>query len=170
MMALSLAVVSQRTVPAHAQDGPPAVESEDEDRPRFDREDGGREDFEERRKARRERWEARRGEKGEGPHHREGHHRGGKLGKYLGFVNHYISAVQDPYQATGLALMGIKDYYRKNGKPADAIPHYEGLLKNAKDQKTRNILMFAIRQVYEETKDAEKALAINKQILSENVK
>ena len=66
--------------------------------------------------------------------------------------------------------MGIKNHYKKNGKPTDAIPQYEALLKNAKDQKMRNILLFAIRQVYGETKDTEKVLAVNKQILSENVK
>ncbi len=172
MMALSLALVSQRTPLALAQDEPPAVERDDGDRdegPEMKPDERPRDRFEERRHSRRERWEGRR----DGDERDKGrweHHRGGRLGKYLGFVSSYISSVQDPYQATGLALMGIKEYYRKNGKPADALPQYEALLKSAKDQKMRNILLFAIRQVYEETKDSEKLLAINKQILSENVK
>lgn len=118
-------------------------------------------------------WQHRRRDRGERPDRmgrggrREGHM--GRMGKFLGFVEHYIRTVQDQRQAVGLAALAIKDHYRKSGKATDAIPLFEEQLARTKDQPTRNVLLFAIRHIYEEARDEQRFLEINKQILRENV-
>lgn len=133
--------------------------------------------FEEHRRDRKERrrggW-GRRGDERGGEEYggRHGRHEGhlGRMGRFLGFMKGYIETVQDSTQATGLAALGIKDHYKRLGRPADAIPFFEEQLAKTKDQKTRNVLLFSIRQVYEETKNDEKLLELNKQILRENAR
>ena len=96
-------------------------------------------------------------------------HRGGpeKAGKFA-FINEYIGAVQDPYKATGMAVMGIKHYYKRSGDVSKAVPEIEQQLAQTKDPKMRNILLFALRQIYEESQNDEKFLEINRKILKEN--
>ena len=92
----------------------------------------------------------------------------GKTGRFLGFIKTYVETVQDSRQAVGLAALGIKEHYKRAGKPAEAIPIFEEQLAKTKDQRTRNVLLFAIRQICEETKNEEKFFELNKQILREN--
>ncbi len=94
---------------------------------------------------------------------------GAKLGGYLEAVQSYQKAVQDPKQAIGLAVLGIREYYRKDGKPLEAIKEIEGILQSSQDQGVRNIALFAMRQIYEEERMSEKLLEMNKQILRENL-
>jgi hypothetical protein len=101
---------------------------------------------------------------GGGPEHFQ------RMGKFLHLVEQYQGAVQDPYRAVGLAVLGIKQHYKKTGKPLEAVTQFEESLKGVKDQKMRNIFLFAIKQTYEETKDQDKLLAINKQIVEENLR
>lgn len=96
-------------------------------------------------------------------------HRLGRMGAFLRVVQEFQDAVQKPEQAAGLAAMGIKDGYKRLGKPLEAVPVIDEALKSAKDQKMRNILLFALRQIYEENKNEEKFLEVNKQILRENL-
>ena len=114
-------------------------------------------------------------EKGEGEADEkdgEGHGRFGKamrMGGFLRFMQDFNTAVQDPYQAVGFAAVGIREQYKRAGKPQDAIPVLEEFLGKTKDQKSRNILLFTLRQIHEESKDTDKVLAVSKQILQENL-
>ncbi len=93
----------------------------------------------------------------------------GRLGRALDFIQSFHTSVQDPHQAIGLATLGIKQHYQRIGKPLEAVKELDELLKNAKDQKTRNILLFTTRQIYEEERDNDKFLAISRQIVKENL-
>ena len=152
------------SIPASAQDGPPPPPDEagppngpDQHHQRgerfrrwFEDRDGG----------------VREGEEKGGP--REGG-RMGRAGRFLGFVSEFNKQVQDPVQSVGLAAVGVKDYYRREGKPEEAIPVLEEMLKSAKDQGVRNVLLFAMRQIYDEAKNGEKMLELSKQIMRENI-
>ena len=94
---------------------------------------------------------------------------GAKLGGYIEAVQNYQKAVQDPRQAIGLAVMGIRDHYRKERKPLEAVKEIDAILQSTQDQAVRNIALFAMRQVYEEERQGDKLLEINKQILKENL-
>ena len=124
----------------------------------------GREHREHRRRADQEQSDDRRG-----PERAMRDERFQRMGKFFGVVNEFQGAVGQPGGAVSLALMGIKQYYKKNGKPEEAISFFEDTLKGVQDRKMRNIILFTIRQLYEEQKDAEKFLAINKRILQENI-
>lgn len=125
--------------------------------------------FQERRRRQLERREERR--KGAGAANRpgagDGH--GRRLANIVNIIATYHEAVRDPHQAAGLAALSIKDAYKKQGKPLDAIPVLEEALGSAKDQQMRNIIMFNIRQVYEEAGQNDKVLEVSKKILKENV-
>lgn len=147
-------------------DAPPPPPSSGEKAQRADR----REAREELRQRRMEMREARKRERGveregKGP---RGPGLGGK-GRALEMIQSYQAAVQDPHQAIGLAAMGIKHHYRREGKPLEAVKELEELMKSATDQKTRNIFLFTIRQVYEEERDAAKTLELSRQIIKENM-
>lgn len=106
--------------------------------------------------------------RGFGPKDRGG--RGSEhFGKLLGNISNFQTAVQEPAQAIGLAILGIKQYYKKSGKPEEAIKEIEELLKSCKNQKMRNIVLFNLRQIYQEQKNSEKFLEINRQIIKENL-
>ena len=94
---------------------------------------------------------------------------GGRIGRYLEVVQKYQTAVQDSGTAVGLAALGIKEQYRRLGKPEVAVKELEPMLQSTTDQKMRNILLFAIRQTYEESRNHEKFLEINRQIIKENL-
>ena len=93
----------------------------------------------------------------------------GKMGRFLKFMNNFTTSVQDPYQAAGLAALGIKEHYRRAGQEADAVPVLEEMLKGVEEQKMRNVILFTIRQIFEEGKQPEKALELSKQIMRENI-
>ena len=93
----------------------------------------------------------------------------GRLGRALDLVQSFQTAVQDPHQAIGLAALGIKQHYHRIGKPLDAVKELDDMLKSTTDQKTRNIFLFTIRQVYEEQKQSDKFLEISRQIVKENL-
>lgn len=118
----------------------------------------------------RRRMEGRMGEQREHPAGEgEGHGRMGRLRRFLQFVEHYHNAVSDPQSAIGLAALGIKDGYRQQGKPLEAVAELEEILNSTNDRKARNILLFTMRQIYEEAQDTDKLLAINKRIVKENI-
>ncbi len=106
---------------------------------------------------------------GGGPE-KDGHGgRAGRMGHFLKFMSKYHESVKDPYQAIGLAILGIKETYRKQGKPLDAIPELEKLLTQAKDQRVRNLILFSMRQVYEEANNSAKVLELSSRIIQENL-
>jgi hypothetical protein len=109
------------------------------------------------------------GEEPPGRHEGPGERRGERIGRYLETVRNYQAAVQDPYQAVGLAVLGLKDAYRRGGNAAEAIKDMEEFLKTTKDQKMRNIFLFTIRQIYEEQHNLTKFAETNKQIIRENL-
>ncbi len=135
---------------------------------------GGREDFRDNmRRRREERREEFRREYNGGGGREDGGPRGmgqGRLGRYLDVVQSYQTAVQDEHQAVGLAALGIKDHYRRSGKPLDAVRELDEVLKTTTDQKMRNILLFTIRQIYEEQKAGDKFMEVSRQIIRENLK
>ena len=144
---------------------PPPI---DEDGPRFGGERGGQKGDRMRKRFR----EYGQGENQGGPGGQgggDGMGRMGRAGRFLGFVSEFNKQVQDPVQSVGLAAVGVKEYYRREGKPEDAVPVLEEMLKSAKDQRVRNVLLFAMRQIYEETKSGTKMLELSKQIMRENI-
>ena len=92
-----------------------------------------------------------------------------RLSGFLGFMEKYIDNVQDPRKAAGIALFALKEHYARAGKPDEAIKEFQSILQRTKDPKMRNIILFTLRQVYEQKKDREKLLALNRQILEENL-
>ncbi len=150
---------------AAAQDQPPPPH-EQRDQPDFD---GPPEGGESGRPPRGERWkkwiEERGGERGGD----EQGGRTGRAGRWLGFVGEFNRQAQDPVQAIGLAAVGVKEYYRRQGKPEEALPVLDEFLKSAKDQKVRNVLLFAVRQIYDEQKNGAKVLELSRQIMQENI-
>jgi hypothetical protein len=115
-----------------------------------------------------ERWlERQEGEPGQGGPGMKG---GRGPGAFLRMVQDFQQAVQDPYQAVGLAVLSIKDHYRREKKPAEAVVFFESLLKETTDQKLRNIFLFSLRQIHEEQKDPAKVLEVSKKILEENLR
>ncbi|MFN8392230.1 MAG: hypothetical protein U0136_18200 [Bdellovibrionota bacterium] len=99
----------------------------------------------------------------------DGRRPGPRIARYLEAVQNYQTAVQDPHQAVGLAVLGLKDSYRKQGNPEGAVKELEELLGTTKDQKMRNIFLFAIRQIYEEAHNSDKLSEVNKRIIKENL-
>lgn len=99
----------------------------------------------------------------------EGENRVGRMGNFLNFVNTLHGSVKDPHQAIGLAVLSIKDAYRKQGKPEGAVESLEKILSSAKDQQVRNIVLFNMRQIFEETRNTERVLKLNRQIIDENM-
>lgn len=93
---------------------------------------------------------------------------GRKILTYLQFVESYVNSVGDKHRAIALAALGIRELFKRQGKPEDALPVMEEYLGKAKDQTERNIYLFLMRQSYLEAKNYEKALALSKQILQEN--
>jgi hypothetical protein len=93
----------------------------------------------------------------------------GRIGRFLDVVQSYQTAVQDSHQAVGLAALGIKDHYRRNGKPLDAVKELEEMLAQTTDQKMRNIFLFIIKQIYEEQRDSAKFLEVSRRIVKENI-
>lgn len=93
----------------------------------------------------------------------------GRAGRFLGFVSEFNKQVQDPVQSVGLAAVGVKEFYRREGKPEDAVPVIDEMLKMAKDQRVRNVLLFTMRQIYDEQKNGAKMLELSKQIMRENI-
>ena len=103
---------------------------------------------------------------------RGGHSRRGALhakAKFLEFSSQYIESVQDPYQALGFAAIGIKELHRREGKPERAVEELEQVLATTKDRKARNVLLFVIRQVHESSQNKEGFMAVNQQIIEENL-
>jgi hypothetical protein len=92
-----------------------------------------------------------------------------RLARFVRFMNDYQQAIQEPHGAVSFAAMGLKQHYKKIGKPLEVVPELEKMLDACKASKTRNVLLFTIRQIYEEQGDEEKVLMINRRILSENV-
>ena len=109
------------------------------------------------------------GEEGTGFGQRGGPGGGRLMGRYLDVVQSFLTAVQDQHEAVGLAVLGIKESYKRAGKPTQAVKELEEFLKSAKDQKMRNILLFGMRQVYEEERDSDKVVEVNKRIMGENL-
>lgn len=93
----------------------------------------------------------------------------GRVGRFLDVVQSYQTAVQDPHQAVGLAALGIKDHYRRSGKPLEAVKELEDMLAQSSDQKMRNIFLFIIKQIYEEERDSAKFLETSRRIVKENL-
>ena len=93
----------------------------------------------------------------------------GRVKKFLQFVKGYHEAVATPQSAIGLAALGIKDSYKQQGAPLKAVKDLDAILAETKDRKARNILLFTIRQVYEEQRDHAKMLELNKRIIAENI-
>jgi hypothetical protein len=109
---------------------------------------------------------------GPGPRHLKMRKRMGMLkGKerFLRFSKEYYEAVRDPHSAIGFAALGIKEKYRREDKPLDAIPELQKILDATEDRGARNILLFTIRQVYDHEKDRKGSERINNQILKENL-
>ena len=96
--------------------------------------------------------------------------RGKRMKRFLEFVKDYTNSVQDPYQATGLAIMGMKDLYKKEGEPLKVIDELNEMLSTADDQKMRNVILFGMKQVYQENKKKKQVLKISRQIIKENIK
>jgi len=69
----------------------------------------------------------------------------------------------------GLAALGIKEQYRRDGKALEAVKELDTLLAQTSDQKMRNIFLFMIKQVYEEEHQSDKFLEISRQIVKENL-
>lgn len=65
--------------------------------------------------------------------------------------------------------MGIKEHYRRQGHPEGAVKELEEILDQTTDQSMRNVLLFALRQSYEELQDKKKYLAVSRQIIRENI-
>ena len=90
------------------------------------------------------------------------------MNNYMQYVDSLVHSVQDPQMAIGLSALGIRDFYKKQGKVLDSIPVFQELLNNTKEQKERNIYLFLMRQTYKEANDNEKFLELSKQIIKEN--
>lgn len=104
--------------------------------------------------------------------HRAGEHRPDRphrLGRFLKFMQEYTRSVQDPYQAASLAALGIVQHYKAEGTPEKAATEIEPMVAKARDQRMRNVLLYALRQIYEQSGQTEKFLEVNRQILQENV-
>ena len=143
---------------AKAQDGGPGMEERmAEDGPRVDREQL-------RKEFRRRRGEHNRGD-GMG-----GGDRLNRMGNFLKFVRSYQEAVKDPHDAAGFAILAVKESYKRQGKPEEAVKYLNGLLDQTSDQHLRNIILFNLKQLYEHQRDGEKAVAVSKQIVAENMK
>lgn len=92
-----------------------------------------------------------------------------RLGNFISFMSTYLTSVKDPHQAAGLAALSIKDVYKKQGKPLEAEKVIEEAIGSTKDQSMRNVLLFSLRQIYEENNQSDKVLEVSKRILKENV-
>jgi len=166
LSAASLNAAAQTQEPPPPEDAPPVLEDLSGPGPeawRDERPGKRREDFRRRKHQRSD----------DGPRYGRGAGAGrpeGRMGQFLHLVKQYQAAVQDPYQATSLAVLGVKQHYKRINKPEEAVLFFDSQLKNIKDQKMRNVFLFAIRQTYEETRDANKLLAVNKQIIEENLR
>jgi hypothetical protein len=101
---------------------------------------------------------------------KEGSGRLERMGGYLSFIEKYFDTVEDPRKALALTAMNIKKEYKKQGKSEEAVILFEDALKTTTDVQARNILLFTLRQVYEESKDSKKVSELDKQIFNENLK
>lgn len=89
--------------------------------------------------------------------------------RFLKFSKEYYDTVRDPHAAIGFAALGIREKFRREGKPEAAVPELQKLLEGAKDQGARNVLLFTIRQIHESSKNTEAFTKVNDQILRENL-
>ena len=155
----SLLLVTPQPVFAQPEDEPAAMGRPTEDRQ--DQENGPRKQMRRRMMER-----ARDG----GPGDQDG--REGKmkrLGNFISFMSTFLASVKDPHQAAGLAALSIKDVYKKQGKPLEAVKILEDAIGSSKDQAMRNVLLFSLRQIYEENNQTDKVLEVSQRILKENV-
>lgn len=93
-----------------------------------------------------------------------------RMSGYLSFVEKYFDTIEDPRKALALTAMNIKQDYKKQGKLGDAAKLFEEALEATSDPQTRNVLLFTLRQVYEESKNSEKVSELDQQIFKENLK
>ncbi|MBP9838538.1 MAG: hypothetical protein KBC84_07465 [Proteobacteria bacterium] len=93
----------------------------------------------------------------------------GVKAKMLSGLSEMIKNIQDPYQAVGIALVGIKQHHKKAGNSLEAIKEFDILLSSTKEQKMRNVILFTKRQVYVEEKKFDLVLEIDKTIIKENI-
>lgn len=105
----------------------------------------------------------------EGRHGRTKRDKMKRVGGFLDFMNRFYGSVQDPYQATGFAALSVREHFKRQGKPLEAVAPIEKMLASTKDQRMRNVLLFTLRQVYEEAKQEEQFIALNEQIMRENI-
>jgi len=96
-------------------------------------------------------------------------YRAGKLKKFLQFMSTYHESVKDPINALGLSVLSIKQEMKKQGKVQEAAVQFEKDLEGTENQEARNILLFAIRQIAEESGDTAKVMELNQRILKENL-
>jgi len=104
----------------------------------------------------------------EGPGNKGAGRRLMKMKRFLNFVSELHTSVSDPTGAAGFAALGIKDYHKRTGQVQNAVPEIEEALKATKKQETRNVLLFTLRQIHEESKDHAAVYEINKRLLKEN--
>lgn len=98
---------------------------------------------------------------------REGRMR--RMGNFISFMSTFLGTVKDTHQAAGLAALSIKDSYKKQGKPLEAVKVIEDAIGSTRDQAMRNVLLFTLRQIYEENNQQAKVLEVSERILKENV-
>ncbi len=156
--ALSIPLVGSKQ--AAAQDPGPGIESNAVEGAQADmRRKHMRKEFRKRRGA----GEMRGGSRGKGD-------RLERMGSFLKFVRSYQDAVKNPHDAAGFAILAVKENYKRQGKPDEAVKYLNGLLEGTNDQHLRNIILFNLKQLYEHQHNSDKAIEISKQIVAENMK
>jgi hypothetical protein len=89
--------------------------------------------------------------------------------RFLGFMERYVGMVENPNTALAMALYSMNERYLSENNPAGAEGEMKSLLAKTKDPKKRNIILFSLRRLYEQTGDKKKFDEINRLILNENV-
>lgn len=94
----------------------------------------------------------------------------GRMGNFLKFVRSYQDAVKDPRDAAGFAILAVRESYKRQGKPEEAVKYLRELLDKTADPHLRNIILFNLKQSYEQDGNEDQAIAVSKQIVEENIK
>jgi hypothetical protein len=94
----------------------------------------------------------------------------GKIARFLEFANTYHRSIQDPYDAFGLAVMGLVEHHKKARQPDKAVGELQQLLEGTTDPRARNIVLFQLRQLFQAERQHDAVLKITHQIAQENLK
>lgn len=87
---------------------------------------------------------------------------------WIDFLAHYVSVIEDPSNAIGLAQNNLKDLYVENGEPERVIQVLNETLQFVEDQGGRNAIRFTLAEMHQEMNQPKLASDQLLKIIEEN--